>query len=102
MSFYSKGYKLAVDFCMNFSQKILKKKTLFCGFYIFPLTIQQFSEGSICLKLFLSKFFLVHFFITLKVVFMVWFCFFCTKQSAALCRTAAVMLGFQSEPLSRE
>lgn len=45
MSFYSKGYKLAVDFCMNFSQKILKK-TLFCGFYIFPLTIQQFSEGS--------------------------------------------------------
>lgn len=44
MSFYSKEYKFAVDFCMNFSQKKkILKKPCFVGFTFF-LTVEQFSE----------------------------------------------------------
>lgn len=42
--FIAKDINLLLIFVWIFHKKILKK-TLFCGFYIFPLTIQQFSEG---------------------------------------------------------
>lgn len=45
VSFYSKGYKLAVDFCMNFSQEDSEENIVLWILHFFLLTIQQFSEG---------------------------------------------------------
>lgn len=69
--------------------------------FTFFFSIQEFSEGGMS-KTFLSKFLLVYFFLALKIFFffygLVLFLLY-SKQSSAVRRPAAALLGFQSEPL---
>lgn len=96
MSFYSKRYKLAVDFCMNFSQKDPEENIILWILHFPPYQFSSFMKncgGNVWNFFFLNSY--LYIFLALKVIFMVWFCFFLySKQGSALSRTAAVMLGF--------